>query len=255
MFGMDTRFILALLLGFTPLLKAADELPPPNVATFSIVGFDPETGEVGVAVQSKFIAVGAVVPWAKAGVGAVATQAWANPNFGPDGLRLLAEGKSPKEVIELLKKEESGAISHRQVGIVSVAGEAASFTGDLCRDWAGGRSGKNYAVQGNLLAGEAVVEAMAESFEKSAGKAVLSQRLIDALKAGQEAGGDKRGRQSAALLVVREGWGYSGNNDRFRDLRVDDHETPIAELQRIYDLHRKLFKRPKLEKKPDEKGE
>lgn len=234
---------------------AADDraaAPPiaPTVATFSIVAVDPETGEVGVAVQSKFLAVGAVVPWAKAGVGAVATQAWANTTYGPDGLKLLAAGEKPEAVIEKMTAEDPNKQS-RQVAVIGADGKAANFTGAKCLDWAGGITGENFAVQGNILAGEEVVKAMAESFKASAGKAVLAQRLIDALRAGQNAGGDKRGRQSAALLVVREGWGYGRFSDRFRDLRVDDHQTPIEELQRIYDLHKKIVRRPKIEVEKD----
>ena len=214
----------------------------PRVATFSVVAADPRTGEVGVAVQSRFLAVGAVVPWAQAGVGAVATQSLANTTYGPEGLRLLAAGKSPDDVVKTLT-EKDPARAVRQLGVVSADGRAATFTGAECNAWAGGRIGKNFAVQGNILAGEAVVQAMAESLEKSEG-GELAQRMIDALAAGQAAGGDKRGMQSAALLVVREGWGYAGLSDRYRDLRVDDHATPIAELQRLYDLHKALFPQP-----------
>ena len=227
--------ILLLFLFFAPLIHANE---PAVVATFSIVACDPETGEIGIAVQSKFIAVGAVVPFAKAGVGAVATQAWANTTYGPDGLKLLADGKSPDEVVKTLTDADSNK-SQRQLGVIDAKGNAASFTGEECFDWAGGITGKNFAVQGNILAGEDVVKAMAKAFQES--KAEFAQRLIDALWAGQEAGGDKRGRQSAALLVVQEGAGYSGLNDRKRDLRVDDHPKPIEELQRIYDLHKKVF--------------
>jgi uncharacterized Ntn-hydrolase superfamily protein len=215
----------------------------PLVATFSIVAADPRTGEIGVAVQSRFLAVGAVVPWAKAGVGAVATQALGNTTYGPEGLALLAAGSAPEEAIRQLTARDAKK-EVRQVGIVNAEGKAATFTGAECLEWAGGRTGANYAAQGNILAGEAVVAAMAESFEKSAksGKE-LAQRLIDALAAGQAAGGDRRGMQSAALLVVREGWGYGGHNDRYRDLRVDDHAEPIAELQRLYELHTRIFPR------------
>lgn len=227
----------------------------PLVATFSIVAADPHTGEIGVAVQSRFLAVGAVVPWAKAGVGAVATQSRANTTYGPEGLRLLAAGTAPEEALkQLTAPDEARGI--RQVGIVCADGRAATFTGADCLAWAGGRTGPGYAVQGNILAGEDVVTAMAESFEKSAGSGKeLAQRLLDALAAGQAAGGDKRGMQSAALLVVREGWGYAGLNDRYRDLRVDDHAEPIAELQRIYEMHRRLFPAPEKAKgqKPDAK--
>jgi uncharacterized Ntn-hydrolase superfamily protein len=213
----------------------------PLVATFSIVAADPQTGELGVAVQSRFLAVGAVVPWAKAGVGAIATQSRANTTYGPEVLKLLATGFAPDEAIKRLTAPDEDR-DVRQVGIVSADGRAATFTGTACLAWAGGRTGAHYAVQGNILASEAVVTAMAESFERSAdGGKELAQRLIDALAAGQAAGGDRRGMQSAALLVVRDGCGYGGLNDRYRDLRVDDHAEPIAELQRIYDLHRRTF--------------
>jgi len=218
--------------------STARHAKPPTVATFSIVAVDKATGEIGVAVQSKFIAVGAVVPWAKAGVGAVATQAWANTTYGPRGLDMLANGKTPQQAIDQLTGDDERA-AHRQVGIVSADGKAATFTGKQCNAWAGGVTGDGFAVQGNILAGEAVVKAMAEAFEKSEGE--LGARLIDALEAGQQAGGDKRGRQSAALLIVRDGWGYSGYNDRYRDLRVDDHPEPIKELRRVYGLHMKVF--------------
>jgi uncharacterized Ntn-hydrolase superfamily protein len=217
---------------------AANSLP---VATFSIVAFDPKTNELGVAVQSKFIAVGAVVPWAKAGVGAVATQSWANTTFGPDGLKLLADGTAPDAALEKLLAADQGR-EHRQVAIVDAQGRAAAFTGNRCNAWAGHRQGKNYSVQGNILAGEEVVVAMAKAFEESEGE--LGKRLIDALEAGQKAGGDRRGRQSAALLVVRDRAGYSGFNDRYRDIRVDDHAEPIKELRRVYELHKKIFKPP-----------
>jgi len=213
----------------------------PPVATFSIVAADPETGEIGVAVQSRIVGVGSIVPWAKAGVGAVATQAYANVRYGPVGLVMLDLGSTPAQAIEMLIKADPMR-DRRQVGIVSAGGEAATHTGEGCQDWAGGRIGDGYAVQGNILAGEGVVAAMAEAFEKTGGE--LAERLLAALDAGQAAGGDKRGRQSAALLVVREGWGYGGLNDRFRDIRVDEHEDPIVELRRVYEKHRALFPRP-----------
>lgn len=213
----------------------------PQVATFSIVAVDRETGEIGVAVQSKIVSVGSIVPYAKAGVGAVATQAFANPGFGPLGLLLLESGASPAHCIEFFKKGDPG-MADRQIGVISASGVAETFTGERCGDWAGGKVGDGYAVQGNILAGEAVVGEMAAAFESSEG--VLAERLLAALEAGQQAGGDKRGRQSAALLIVRAGWGYGGGNDRFRDLRVDEHETPIEELKRVYRAHRNLFPRP-----------
>lgn len=231
-----------------PMAGVPDVPAFPPVATFSIVGFDPGTGELGVAVQSKFVAVGAVVPWARAGVGAIATQAWANTRFGPVGLALLAAGKTPEEVGETLVAMDSRA-GHRQFGIVDASGRSVTFTGEECLDWAGGRSGPNFAVQGNILAGPGVVDAMAEAFTSVEGD--LGERLLAALAAGQAAGGDRRGRQSAALLIVREGWGYGGLNDRYRDLRVDDHPTPIAELQRLHELHRSVFKPPAEEQGQD----
>ena len=214
---------------------------PPPVATFSIVAVDPDTGEIGVAVQSKIVGVGSIVPFAKAGVGAVATQSFANTGYGPLGLLALQSDLDPDQTIKLLTENDPLHPS-RQVGVISADGEAATFTGDDCHGWAGGLTGENYAVQGNILTGPEVVEAMARAFEEAEG--VLAERLIASLAAGQEAGGDKRGRQSASLLIVREGWGYGGINDRFRDVRVDDHATPIAELERVYRLHRELFPRP-----------
>jgi uncharacterized Ntn-hydrolase superfamily protein len=208
------------------------------VATFSIVGFDPETKEWGVAVQSKFVAVGAVCPWAKAGVGAISTQSYANTSFGPRGLELLAAGKSAQEVLDILLASDPGR-EKRQVGIVDSRGNAATFTGSECHDWAGGVTGENYTAQGNILVSEETVQAMARTFETSEGP--LAERLLAALEAGQNAGGDARGQQAAALLVVQEGAGYGGFNDVKIDLRVDDHPTPITELQRIYQVHRAVF--------------
>jgi uncharacterized Ntn-hydrolase superfamily protein len=213
----------------------------PVVSTFSIVAYDPETQELGVAVQSKFIAVGSVVPWAKAGVGAIATQSYANTTYGPKGLELLAKGETPEAVMKKLTEEDPRA-AVRQAGIVNAKGESATFTGERCNAWAGGMKGANFSAQGNILTGEDVVRNMAKSFEESKGD--LGVRLIAALQAGQDAGGDTRGMQSAALLIVREGWGYGGYNDRYRDLRVDDHAEPIKELKRVYDLHRQIFPKP-----------
>jgi uncharacterized Ntn-hydrolase superfamily protein len=210
----------------------------PIVATFSIVGCDTATGELGVAVQSKFIAVGAVVPWARAGVGAVATQAWANTTFGPDGLSHLAAGLSPRDALNRLIALDPGA-DDRQVGIVDAQGRAVTFTGARCKYWAGGRTGPSYAAQGNILVSGATVDALATAFEATSGP--LGERLLAALTAGQAAGGDSRGMQSAALLIVRDGGGYGGRNDRAVDLRVDDHPSPIAELQRIYELYTLYF--------------
>ncbi|TMC95247.1 MAG: DUF1028 domain-containing protein [Chloroflexi bacterium] len=203
--------------------------------TFSIVARDPQAGESGIAVQSKFLAVGAVVPWAKAGVGAIATQSWANTSYGPRGLELLASGLSVQETLAQLIGEDDGRAS-RQVGIVGVDGQPATFTGDQCFPWAGGQVGEHYTCQGNILVGEDTVLAMARTFEQTTGR--LCDRLVAALAAGQAAVGDSRGQQSAALLVVRQGGGYGGFNDRFIDLRVDDHPQPINELQRILQLHK-----------------
>ncbi len=203
--------------------------------TFSIVARDSQTGELGIAVQSKFLAVGAVVPWAKAGVGAIATQSLANTSFGPRGLELLASGFSATEVLAQLIAEDEGRTS-RQLGIIGIDGVPASFTGDQCYPWAGGHVGNLCTCQGNILVGKETVLAMARTFEETPGR--LCDRLITALAAGQAAGGDSRGQQSAALLVVKQGSGYGGFNDRFIDLRVDDHPQPIEELQRILQLHK-----------------
>lgn len=208
--------------------------------TFSIVARDPQTGELGIAVQSKFLAVGAVVPWAKAGIGAIATQSWANTTYGPHGLELLASGLPASEVLAQLTRDDDRRAS-RQVGIVGITGAPATYTGEECFPWAGGLIGEHYACQGNILVGEDTVLAMARTFEETTGH--LCDRLIAALAAGQTAGGDSRGQQSAALLVVREGGGYEGFNDRYIDLRVDDHPHPIDELHRILQLH-KLYLSP-----------
>lgn len=224
----------------SPAVDRGSEFGPP-VATFSIVAYDPETEELGVAVQSKFLAVGWLVPWAEAGAGAVATQSYANTTYGPNGLRLLARGMAPEDVLQRLTEEDEGR-ARRQVGIVDAEGRAATYTGEECNAWAGGKTGDSYAVQGNILAGEEVVDSMAEAFESTEGE--LGARLLAALEAGQDAGGDTRGMQSAALLIVREGWGYGGFDDRYRDLRVDDHQEPIKELRRIYELHKRTFPQP-----------
>ncbi len=210
----------------------------PHPSTFSIVALDPASGELGIAVQSKFLAVGNAVPWAKAGIGAIATQSYANTAYGPDGLALLAQGFSAQETIEKLTAADPDR-DLRQVGIVSARGDAATFTGAKCHDWAGGRTGKHYAAQGNILVSAATVNAMADTFEQTGG--TLAERLLAALSAGQAAGGDKRGQQSAALLVVKEKGGYGGFNDVLIDLRVDDHPAPIEELHRLYGLHRLYF--------------
>ena len=222
-------------------LLAFGETRTPLISTFSIVARDPQTGEIGVAVQSKFVAVGSVVPYAKAGIGAVASQAWGNPRYGPIGLELLASGKSALEAVDLMTSADPHRNS-RQLAIIATEGNASVFTGSECLEWAGGKHGVNYAVQGNILTGPEVIEAMGKAFEDNNG--TLAERMIASVHAGQKAGGDKRGRQSAALLIVRKGWGYGGLTDRFRDLRVDDHPTPIKELERIYYIHRKIFPRP-----------
>ncbi|SRR5579875_137993 len=211
------------------------------VSTFSIVGHDPATGDLGIAVQSKFLAVGAVVPWARGGVGAVATQSWANTTYGPRGLDLLAAGNAPDEAMALLTADDDLA-EQRQAGIVDAQGRSATYTGTGCYSWAGGIAGPHFAAQGNILVGPQTVQAMAETFQSATGS--LWRRLMAALAAGQRAGGDSRGQQSAALLVVREGGGYGGFNDRLIDLRVDDHPQPIDELARILDLYELLFFKP-----------
>jgi uncharacterized Ntn-hydrolase superfamily protein len=206
--------------------------------TFSIVGRDPENGDLGVAVQSKFFAVGAIVPWAKAGVGAVATQSWTNTTYGSKGLELLENGLSAQQALDRLVAADDGR-SQRQVGIVDASGNVANYTGDECMEWAGARHGENYTAQGNLLTGEAVVEAMGEAFEKTEGE--LAEKLMAALIAGQEKGGDRRGQQAAALIVVRENGGVDGFNDRYIDLRVDDHKQPIKELCRLLKMRLSMW--------------
>ena len=192
-----------------------------------------------MATQSKFLGVGSVVPWAEPGVGAIATQAYANPRYGPDGLALLRGGASAEEAVERLTRADEGR-AHRQVGIVDGAGRAASYTGDECLEWAGGRTGERYSAQGNILVSAETVDAIAASFEGSAGRP-LAERLLDCLDAAQAAGGDRRGQQSAALLVVERDGGYAGLSDVVFDLRVDDHERPLAELRRLYGLHQAIF--------------
>jgi uncharacterized Ntn-hydrolase superfamily protein len=206
--------------------------------TYSIVARDPGASEWGVAVQSKFLSVGSVVPWAEANVGALATQAYANPRYGPDGLALLREGGNAAEVVERLVAADDGR-DERQLGVVDRNGGSAAYTGPGCMDWAGHRTGENYAAQGNILVSRETVDALAETFLSASG--TLARRLLDCLQAAQTAGGDKRGQQSAALLIVREHGGYAGLSDLVCDLRVDDHEHPIDELARLYRLHDRLF--------------
>jgi uncharacterized Ntn-hydrolase superfamily protein len=240
--GLATLVMLLLGLCWTsqtnPVISAPAEQPAagehePWACTFSIAAYDPEKKEWGVAVASKYLAVGAVVPFAKAGVGAVATQSAVNTTYGTRGLELLAEGKSAADVLKMLTEADPGRDS-RQVGVVDAKGEVANYTGKKCNPWAGGKSGKHYTCQGNLLAGEAVVGAMAKTFEETKGS--LARRLMAALEAGEKAGGDKRGKQSAAILVVRERGGAGGFNDRTIDFRVDDHKEPVQELARILAL-------------------
>jgi len=211
----------------------------PVVATYSIAACDLDAAQWGVATQSKFLAVGSVVPWAAAEVGAIATQSYANPQYGPDGLALLRQGLGAEEVARRLTEADDGR-EQRQLGVVDAQGRAATFTGSECHDWAGGRTGDGYAAQGNILVSGETVDALAETFEESRGK-LLAVRLIDCLAAAQAAGGDKRGQQSAALLVVEKDAGYASLSDVVVDLRVDDHERPIEELRRLYGLHHALF--------------
>lgn len=205
----------------------------PIASTFSIVARDPATGELGVAVASRYFAVGAVVPWAKAGVGAVATQSFVNPAFGPHGLDLLAKGMTPEQALKALLANDDDPHG-RQVGIVSASGDSITYSGPKCNPWAGGRQGPNYAIQGNILTGEAVVAAMEASFLST--KGTLASRLYAALAAGDSKGGDSRGRQSAALIVVKEGAGAGGYDDRAIDIRVDDNPDPFRELGRLLKL-------------------
>ena len=257
-----------LLLAIAPLgaetPPATNALGEPLVSTFSIVALDPETGDLGVAVQSKFPNVRAVVPWARAGVGAVATQSFAKVSFGNDGLELLARGATAEEALAILVRDDPQR-EQRQVGIVDARGNAATWTGKECFAWAGGRvgqagaatksvgpgagvgsvvSGNGFTIQGNILVSEATVEAMARAYESTAGE--IADRLMAALVAGGKAGGDQRGEQSAALLVVRKGAGYDGL-DNFIDISVYDHLTPIAELERLYRLNRLYFTRSRPE--------
>jgi uncharacterized Ntn-hydrolase superfamily protein len=209
--------------------------------TFSIVALDPETGDLGVGVASKFLAVGSVVPWARAGVGAVATQAWANVGYGADGLDLLDAGVEPTTAIERMTSADEGKV-HRQLGMVDATGRSATFTGSGCFPWAGGHAMDGVAAQGNILSGPEVVDALVETFQASGG--TLTDRLLAALLAADRAGGDARGRQSAAILIVRADAGYNGGNDRWIDLRVDDHPDPVPELARLYGVWRLLSEPP-----------
>src|SRR6188472_3603973 len=225
----------------------------PVVATYSIAACDLEGGQWGVATQSKFLGVGSVVPWAEPQVGAIATQAWANPRYGPDGLALLREGLSADEVVERLTSADDGR-DHRQLGVVDGKGGSASFSGAECMDWAGGRTGPCYAAQGNILVSAETVDAIAERFEATSGRP-LAERLLDCMDAAQAAGGDRRGQQSSALLVVEKDAGYAGLSDVVVELRVDDHGRPLEELRRIYRLHDALFGRTPKDEWLDVDGE
>jgi uncharacterized Ntn-hydrolase superfamily protein len=212
--------------------------------TFSIVAHDHATDQWGVAVQSKFLAAAAVVPFAEADIGALATQAYANTAYGPRGLELMRLGLAADDVLRELIKND-GQREQRQLGLVDAQGRAAAFTGRECLEWAGHIVGDGFCCQGNILANKLVVTEMARAFEHTQG--ALAARLIAALAAGQAAGGDRRGQQSAGVLVVQARGGYGGYNDRLLDLRVDDHPTPIAELERLYHLHQLYFGKPRPE--------
>lgn len=208
-------------------------------STYSIVACDLDRGQWGIGVQSKFLAVGSVVPWTEPHVGAIATQALANVSYGPEGLELLRGGLSAEETVARLTEADDGR-DDRQVGVVDGQGRAASYTGSACLDWAGGSTGHCFAAQGNILVSEETVTALARTFEGTAGQP-LAERLIDALAAAQRAGGDRRGQQSASLIVVKKDGGYGGTSDVMVDLRVDDHPAPIDELRRLYEMHDLLF--------------
>jgi len=210
-----------------------------RIATYSIAACDLDAGQWGVATQSKFLAVGSIVPWAEPGIGAVATQAYANPRYGPDGLALLRDGADAETVVQRLTQADD-ARDERQLGVVDAHGGGATFTGRGCMDWAGGIAGPCFAAQGNILAGKETVDALAATFTATAG-VPLAARLIECLAAAQAAGGDRRGQQSAALLVVERDGGYAGMSDVLVDLRVDDHDQPISELGRLYRMHDLLF--------------
>ncbi|HPR64421.1 MAG TPA: DUF1028 domain-containing protein [Thermoanaerobaculia bacterium] len=227
--------ILLVLLVSTPFIAEEPSDVPTAVSTFSIVARDPATGELGIAVASRFFAVGSVVPWARADVGAVATQAFANTSFGERGLELLARGATPEEALTILLRTDADP-DRRQVGIVAADGSSITYTGKGCTPWAGGKQGPNYAIQGNILTGEEVVENVEKAFLST--KGTLAERLYEALVAGDRAGGDSRGKQSAALLVVKDRAGYGGFTDRAIDIRVDDHPEPFRELGRLLVLAR-----------------
>jgi uncharacterized Ntn-hydrolase superfamily protein len=218
----------------------------PVVATYSICACDLEARQWGVAVQSKFLAVGCIVPWAEPLVGAVATQSWANPRYGPDGLALLRTGMPAEEVVTHLTDADEDR-AQRQLGVVDGQGRSASYTGAECHAWAGHRTGAGYAAQGNILVSGETVDALAEAFETSAGQP-LAERLLACLDAAQAAGGDSRGQQSAAIFVVGPEQGFAGLSDVFVDLRVDDHPRPLEELRRLFGIHQELFGKTPREK-------
>ncbi len=215
----------------------ARNLPP--VATYSLCACDLDAGQWGVVTQSKFLAVGSIVPWAEPGAGAIATQSFANWRYGPDGLALLRQGLTASDVVQRLTSADDDR-EQRQLGVVDAQGGSATFTGSGCHGWAGGRTGQGFTAQGNILVSGDTVDALVETFQKTAGRP-LADRLLDSLAAAQAAGGDRRGQQSAALLVVERDGGYAGLSDVLVDLRVDDHPQPIEELRRLYAIHQALF--------------
>jgi uncharacterized Ntn-hydrolase superfamily protein len=239
----DSR-LLAIVLLLVLRLSAPCGQAEPLLNTYSIVAFDPATGDLGVAVESKYFGVGSVVPFAKAGVGAVATQAQGKMSYGPDGLALIASGKSAPEALDELRKADARA-AVRQIAMIDAKGRVTAHTGGDCNAWAGHHVGENYSVQGNLLAGEAVITAMSAAFEKARAtrEGELAEWMMRALEAAQAAGGDRRGQQSAAILVVRAKGGPGGDNDRYIDIRIDDHTEPIVELARLLRLHRSFYRR------------
>lgn len=212
--------------------------------TFSIVAYDPAEESWGVGVASKFLGVGGVVNWAQAGAGAVATQAFCKVSFGREGLALMAAGKSAQDTLNTLLENDLKR-EHRQVGVVDRNGNAAAHTGKNCYDWAGHIVGEGFSCQGNILAGQQVVAAMAEAYKAASGE--LADRLVAALLAGDDAGGDRRGKQGAGVLVVKEGGGYGGDTDRYLDARVDDDPEPVKRLQRLVNDHHLFFGRPRPE--------
>lgn len=232
------RISIVLLAGWIACASPATAALPPmpeDIATFSIAACDTAAGVWGVAVASKFLAVGSVVPWARGDVGAIASQAFGNTSFGPRGLDLLERGLEPEEALTVLLRPDPER-ERRQVGVVDARGRAATYTGSQCQAWAGGKMGPGYAAQGNILTGSEVVDAIAKAFEETRGS--LGDRLMAAIEAGDAAGGDSRGRQSAAIYLAAVGQGYGGYNDVLCDLRVDDHASPIVELRRVYNVWR-----------------